>query len=489
MSKSNVLAGLATLLAALSVSITQASIPCPVAGAPLAPLPPPRFDDEPAISRADLISDFDGWLSLLQSQNPDLSIRANPAVLKREASRIRRSLTNPMSRREAWMHFALLNPWLADGHSGVLMPDYRDTLQAYVSGGGKIVPIEVRFAPDHSLRVFATSNGVTGIQAGDRLDAINGHSAALIVHEMLRRSPGDNIETRQAWMARRFAALYRLLYGDTGFYDVEVTPAGSSCARQSRNAGTAILPASLQPQPAPPDLFSWRVFDQRVGYLRVDSFAPDVRDALASAARAAFTAFRQAHIRALIIDVRENDGGDDPLWQQSLMEYLTDKPYSQLSSYMAMVTAAHADPGDVVGSIKRGKYDGRITPTAENPLRFSGPTYILIGPYSYSATIQFVVAAQDFAVAKIAGGRSGALSCQTGQVQRLPMPKTGLNAYTPAIAYTRPSGVGCRRPVRPDVAIVVDDVRPDATLAALVARASLELSETAGMGSAKSSSR
>jgi hypothetical protein len=36
----------------------------------------------------------------------------------------------------------------------------------------------------------------------------------------------------------------------------------------------------------------------------------------------------------LIIDVRENGGGDDPLCQESLMEYLPDKPYSELSSYI-----------------------------------------------------------------------------------------------------------------------------------------------------------
>jgi hypothetical protein len=464
-------AGVALMLATLIIG-APACGSCPASSAPLAPLPAARFEDGPTISQLGLTSDFDGWLRQLHTQNPDLSIRSDLKALNREAAQIRRSLTVPMSSRQAWARFALLNPWLGDGHSGIGMPDYREALAAYVSGGGSIVPIEVRFAKDSALRVFAVSPGTVGIERGDRLDAINGHSAPYIVQEMLRRAQGDSIVSRQAWVSRRFAALYRLLFGDSGSYDVQVTHPESGCVQRVRSPGAKTLPASLLPQPALESLFSWRIFGAGVGYFRVDDFDPDARKALAASAHAAFKAFADGHIRALIIDVRENGGGDDPLWQESLMEYLTDKPYSELSSYIQKVTAQHADPGDVVGSIKRAKYKERITPTPDNPLRFSGTTYILIGPYSYSATIQFVVAAQDFGVAKIAGAPSGALSCQTGQVQRLAMPKTGLNAYTPAIAYTRPSGVGCRRPVVPDVRLDVDEVNPDATLMALVARAS-----------------
>jgi hypothetical protein len=443
---------------------------CPVAARPSSPLPAARFEDGLTITKADLVSDFDGWLSGLQAVSPDLSIRADPAALASEAARIRRSIKGPMSQREAWQHFALLNPYLGDGHAGIYMPDYRDALQRYVAGGGRIVPVDVRFGPDGSLRVFAAAPGVEGIAAGDRVMSINAHPAARLAQEMLRRAPGDTPLQRRAWVARRFAALYRILYGDTGTYDLEVSAPDSGCPRYLRVAGASGLPVVLQPDPAAQELFAWRVFDSGVGYLRIDSFGPETRAALDAVTKEAFTEFARARIRALIIDVRENGGGDDPLWQQDVMEYITDRPYAQLSSYVARITQQNADPGDVIGTIKRAAYTQRFTPTATNPLRFSGPVYILAGPFSYSATIQFMVAAQDFGIAKIAGAESGALACQTGQVQRLPMPKTGLNATIPVIAYTRPSGEGCQRGVIPDVAVPVDEVMPERTLAALVAR-------------------
>jgi C-terminal processing protease CtpA/Prc len=133
------------------------------------------------------------------------------------------------------------------------------------------------------------------------------------------------------------------------------------------------------------------------------------------------------------------------------------------------ITNEHADPGDMIGALKNEDYTKRFTPPPDDPIRFDGPVYVLDGPYSYSATIQFIVTAQDFGLAKIAGEETAALSCQTGQVRRIELPWTGLSAATPVIAYTRPSGQGCKRGVLPDVAIGINEVKPDETLTALVA--------------------
>jgi C-terminal processing protease CtpA/Prc len=151
-----------------------------------------------------------------------------------------------------------------------------------------------------------------------------------------------------------------------------------------------------------------------------------------------------------------------------LMEYITDKPYAQLSRYLQRVTKENGDPGDVVGDLKRGVYTDRFKPKSDEPIRVHVPVYILGGPFSYSATIQFIVAAQDFGIAKIAGEETAALSCQTGQVHRIEQVRTGLRAFTPLTAYTRPSGHGCERGVIPDVPITINEVTPDTTLNALL---------------------
>jgi C-terminal processing protease CtpA/Prc len=262
--------------------------------------------------------------------------------------------------------------------------------------------------------------------------------------------------------------LYWYLFGDTGQYDVDVQSA-AGCPHRVRTMGATTLPLLLQSQNTAEELFDWRILRGKIGYLRVDGFHGDLKDAFSAFTRTAFAAFKEQKVRALIIDVRENDGGDDPLWQQGLVNHFTTKPYVQLSHYITRITNDNAEIGDVIGSIKSEDYDKRFTPPPDDPIRFDGPVYVLDGPYSYSAAIQFIVTVQDFGLAKIAGEETAALSCQTGQVKRIDLPWTGLSASTPIIAYTRPSGHGCKRGVLPDVAIAINEVKPDETLNALTA--------------------
>lgn len=426
-----------------------------------------QFDDGPTIPQADLVADFDGWMAGLRALNPDLSIRADLPTFEQEAARIRAELTHPMSRREAWLHFAQLNPYFRDGHAGVQQPNYRAALEAHLKAGGHIVPIEVRFDRSGALRVFTVAAGVKEIEPGDRLLSINRIGADQMVSAMLPLSIDDTPAGQRAWMERRFAMLFRTLYGDTGHYEIAVQTKSGRLHRIKAPGGT-VLPLELQDDPKAADLYAWRILPGGIGYLRIDSFAPNMKDALAKVTQTAFTAFKQQKAKALIIDVRENGGGDDPLWEQDLVDHFTTKPYVQLSHYVQRITKDNAEPGDVVGGLRNEDYDKRFTPPADDPIRFEGPVYILAGPYSYSATIQFLVAAQDFGLAKIAGEETAALSCQTGQVKPIGMPKTGLSAVTPIIAYTRPSGTGCKRGVIPDIPVAIDEVRPDETLKRLV---------------------
>jgi peptidase S41-like protein len=453
---------------AVGSALSPPAARCGAIAAKLPKLPAAKFDEGPTITQADLVSDFDAWMAGMRALNPDISIRADVRAIDRQATLIRGSLTRPMTRREAWKQFAKLNPYLKDGHSGIYMPDYRDALDAHVTAGGHIVPVEVRFAADRSLRVFTVTPGAGDVTPGDRLLSINGHSTRDLLAAMVQRSPGDTLAFQRAYVERRFAALYWFLYGDTGQYDLAVASVQSGCHLQVRLEGARRLPEALEPNPTAQELFGWRILPGDVGYLRVDAFDPREGDALANIAKTAFTQFKQRGIHALIIDVRENGGGDDPLWQQDLMEYITDKPYAQLSRYVQRITKDNADPGDVVGDVKRGDYTDRFNPNPDEPIRFHGPVYILAGPFSYSATIQFIVAAQDFGIAKIAGEETAALSCQTGQVRRIEQAKTGLSAASPVIAYTRPSGHGCERGVIPDVPISINQVLPDETLYSLL---------------------
>ncbi|MFN3511846.1 MAG: S41 family peptidase [Phenylobacterium sp.] len=438
---------------ALAVAATLSGAPGSAVGAdPTAP--PPA---EVHLSPETLRREFDGWIAAMAATHPDLAGRVDLAELRRAQVEVRAAIRQPMTADEAWRLFARLNPYLRDGHNGVLPADYRGRVQAHLDGGGRVFPFEVRISEAGEL--YALDADPAGPR---RIRTIEGRPAGAVVERLLALAIGDTLRFRQAWVSRRFPLLYWQIYGDPGDYEI-----GLEARPARRVPGARALPVSAQPAPPAAQLYSRETLPGDIGYLRIDSFAGEHRDALARFARESFAEFRGRGVQALIVDIRENDGGDDPPWQESLMDHITAAPYAHVSRYAVRVTARNARPGETIGAIRRSNFEDRFRPSADNPNRMSAPVYILVGPFTYSAAIQFAVAAQDFSVAKIAGVETGALACQTGQTQAVPMLHTGLNAFAPRAAFTRPSGEGCERGVLPDVPIPVDETNPRAAVEAL----------------------
>jgi C-terminal processing protease CtpA/Prc len=456
---------LIVMLAACGSSAPQPEVGRPrcealASGAPLTALREPVYAPGPTIAADDVRADFAGWMSQLAELHPDLLLRTDMPAFERTRAEIDAAITGPMTQREAWLLFARLNPTLRDGHSGVQMPNRTALAQAHLDAGGRLFPLTVHLAADGGLRVRDAGSGPHGIERGDRIVTINGRTAADVIAELLALNGGDTLAFRRELVARRFQIYYWLRFGDTHDYALTIEPR-NGCPRKVALPGAIVLPESRPPAIQAADQFTHKILNGSIGYLKAGTFGPEYADALAEFARRAFAAFKEARVRALIIDVRDNGGGDDPLWQQHLMEYVTTRTYTHVGRYTVRVNKDNADPGDVIGEVQRNENKRRFTPSPDNPLRFDGPVYLLAGPFTYSSAIQFLVAAQDFGVARIAGRETGGLSCQTGQVKRMAMPRTGLQAVTPVIAFVRPSGRGCERGVVPDVVIDDDGLDPD----------------------------
>jgi Peptidase family S41 len=417
----------------------------------------PRFMDGPQISAEDIRADFEGWLVQMHALHPDISLRTDRKRFDRTVALIRNAIDRPMSQREVWLLFARLNPMLRDGHNSIAMPDRAKLMQTHLDAGGRIFPIKVHLDQDGRLRVGETG---TGVQRGEEILAINGRPVAKVVEAILALAPGDTLSFRREYVARRFAALYWMQFGDTGNYVIKLRR-NEGCVHTQGISGATKLAVSDQAQIPASYQYSSKILDGDIGYLRVASFDGEYKTEFALFAQQAFTQLKARGVRALIIDVRDNGGGDDPLWQENLMEYITNTPYAHVGQYKVRVNKDNADPGDIIGEVQDKVYQRRFVTTSNNPLRLNAPVFVLAGRFTYSSAIQFLVAAQDFGIAKIAGPETGAFSCQTGQIKLMDMPNTGLRAFTPVIAFVRPSGKGCNRGVIPDIVIDDDALDPE----------------------------
>jgi hypothetical protein len=87
----------------------------------------------------------------------------------------------------------------------------------------------------------------------------------------------------------------------------------------------------------------------------------------------AFTQIRDAKVTTLIIDVRENTGGNDDMWKFGVLPYLADKPFRNGSSYLKKVIAGEraciGPPGHRIAGQSIRPHDDRERPARRSSQR------------------------------------------------------------------------------------------------------------------------
>lgn len=125
-------------------------------------------------------------------------------------------------------------------------------------------------------------------------------------------------------------------------------------------------------------------------------------------------------------------------------------------------------PGSEIGQVIEVPFRQWVTPQADNPLRFEGDVYVLVGPRTYSQAIVFAATVQDYDLAKIAGEETLGLANQTGQVTMHILPNSGLKVMAPLYIFVRPNGSRARTGVQPDIGMMDSTLEPELAVNALV---------------------
>jgi C-terminal processing protease CtpA/Prc len=181
-----------------------------------------------------------------------------------------------------------------------------------------------------------------------------------------------------------------------------------------------------------------------------------------------FTSLRKNNIKHLIIDLRENGGGDDEYWMDGILKYIAHKPYRWGSNYKKKIIAKYRDSGEVVGSVKNGEIDTLIPVVTDISNKYKGKVSVLIGPYTYSSSILFANTVQDYKFGQLVGEPTGGKSGQTGSIQFLEMTNSKLFSFTPRFYLERPNGGGMNTPVVPDLLIEYDKLNSDELINKLI---------------------
>jgi hypothetical protein len=369
----------------------------------------------------------------------------------------------PLDRDAAWRLFATLNPLLADGHLFVGFVDWRADTRAHLAAGGVLFPFEMRVTPDCQLTVRAELGGRASLLAGARIQAVNGTVADQLCEQLLARMHGDTRAFRADLLSRRFFFYYWKVFGAPAAFDVAF--AGEPGTRHL--PGSLLLPQLLDDETHFERQFRLQfVGGDAVGILTLGTFAwPDKQQVL-DFTHDAFAQLREKRVRTLIIDVRDNGGGNDDEWIEGVMPYLASRRFRTGSSYRKRVVVPDPRKHELVGSVAQGPIDSWFPPDRSNGLRFKGTVYVATGTGTYSSAIVFSNVMQDFHFARVAGPTGAVRSNVSGGARRTTLTRTGLIVVAPRFLLTRPSGAADPAWISPDIRL--EDAEP---LSALPGRA------------------
>lgn len=378
---------------------------------------------EPAALQADLRFALD----TIKAQHPDLAHSVSMENLDRAAGIVLRQLDRPINQTEAWTTLAQLNPALADGHLFIGLPGWRAQSEEAIRQGTGFFPFEVELDARGYPVITAALGGSATPLAGRRIMRINGRPARAVARTLLARMHGDTPAFRAALLSQRWWLLHSKLYGHPASYTLAIDGARMTRAFP---AGRAI-PAVLQQEASFERLFDCQIGADGTAKLTVESFSWEDKNRYFLFTRDCFARMRAASTTSLVIDISANTGGDDDMWKDGILRYIANIPYRHGSTYLKRERA---------GGVTAGAIEAATEPVANEPLHFAGNVSVHIGPLTYSLAVLFANVVRDYGFGTLTGAGGTARTRQSGGVQSVLLPNTGLTLSYPRFVLAPPAG-------------------------------------------------
>jgi hypothetical protein len=415
-----------------------------------------------------LREDLHFMVRTFEANHPDFADVVDEPLWSARLGEVERAFDRPMTRVEAYRVIAPLAALIHDGHTSPRRPT--EEWRAYRESGRGLFPLRVQLgSPRPEVDAGETASGV---EEGDILIEVNGVPAESLAAFALATESGESEAIRRAYAEKGFFA---------SMWSFGLRPPFTMRLERDGVSRTAVsdgLPyAELRKGPASStEPHAYRELPGGVGYLAFNDMSspePEFRRFL----KETFSGIRDAGSANLIIDLRENGGGDSRLGDL-LQEYLSDErlpavermdvrvtaeikayyrtllpegfrwiPLHRFVPILGRIEAAdpgttfefHPEPADPVA---------RRTP---NPLRFGGNLYVLIGPRTYSSAAIFAAPLKHYGRARFVGARAGEPLVFYGENYVFDLPRSRLQAQVSHKAFRLAGAAAGRRWLDPDV--------------------------------------
>ena len=389
------------------------------------------------------------------------------------------SVTEPMTPEESQILFQTFAAFGDVAHARIDFPV--SIWMEYVGEGGLAFPLYPRFSEGRFF-IGEDYSGSDLVTEGDEIVAINGVSIADWLERLGRHLSADTDYLLETQLEFSWPVYLWLETGPVDTFELEVRWQGEGAIE------TVMLPAltraDMQANQASAavdeerPLREARMLSDRVAYLKPGPFynAEDPDNLWDTASYLTFLddgfeSFIAAGADALIVDVRNNPGGD-AAFSDPIAAWFADEPFRFASEFYVRsspeaeaANAARLDPDDTdsVNAIYAEKFAetpyGEVF-EVEFPMvqphggqQFDGDVYVLVDRHSYSNAVTFAAMVQDYGFGMIIGEETADLATTYGAMESFTLPNSGVSVGFPKAHIIRPNGDESVRGVLPDITI------------------------------------
>lgn len=471
-----------------------------VAAFALTPAHSQDVDWDRSVSPQTLKSDFEALYEGLQSAHANLYVHRPKAEYDALYKNMEAGFTAPMTLLETQIAFQKFTAFGDVAHARIDFPG--EVYQAYRDNGGRTFPIYLRIA-DGRAYVGEDYSGVGDVSRGDEILKLNGAPIAEWLDRTAAHISADTPYIAHSLLEFSFPRYLWVELGEVEEFDLAI--------RSDAGIKTLTVPARTKPEQEAAALAQTPAFvlegDTRVAKMLADDLAYlrpgpfyNIEDPTAfwdntrfvAFIEGAFGEFMEAGAEKLIIDLRENPGGDSS-FSDHMIAWIADKPFRFASAFLikssdeaAASNQARIDgsPGATEGvsglfakkyaEVPRGEIFDFEIPYAEprDGERFDGDVYVLINRHTYSNAVNVASVFQDYEWCVIAGEKTSDMATTYGAMETFELPITGLQVGFPKAHIIRASGDKKSDGVTPDwvIATPIAATQNDDVLQALISR-------------------
>jgi Periplasmic protease len=427
------------------------------------------FEITEKISPTKLSEDVDEFIKILEEVHVNPYMKISKEAFHNATIELKKSINDSLTRQQFYQVFTPLVDLLNDSHTGVKFPSGIWKHYQY-EAKGLFFPMEIETTLDKRIyikRDFSKNN----IPQNTEILSINSIESADIINTFLKyeHSPIEKSSIKR--LERKFIDFMWWVLDFRGPYTLETNIGTFVVQGQEWNEYKQNRNSFTQKQKTTKEKITLEEVNSHTCILKITSFSGNESE-FKIKVQEQFTKIQEKGYKNLIIDVRNNGGGNDRNGR-TIIDFITNKPYSETlaSTFMMKRSKRHEKyqkcnaPWIVRWLINfrtvswfskenRKLYKALLkTPRGENliahlplteptdnPYRFKGNVYALSNQYSYSATTTFLGAVKDYQIGTIIGTETG--DCPTGFGQNLyfELQNSRLRCHSSTTFMIRPNG-------------------------------------------------